>query len=76
MSQILVRDLDESLVERLKRQAKRHHRSLQGEVKAILVESVRLTPSEMLATAEDWHRRLAGGKFGDSALLVREDRGR
>ena len=40
MPQILVRDLDDVLVERLKRQAKRHHRSLQGEVKAILILSL------------------------------------
>ena len=76
MPQILIRDLDDGLVERLKRQAKRHHRSLQGEVKAILIESARMTPEEMLAAAEDWQRRLAGRKFSDSALLVREDRGR
>jgi len=76
MPQILIRDLDEGLVERLKRQAKRHNRSLQGEVKAILVESARMTPGEMLAAAEDWQRRLAGRKHSDSARLVREDRGR
>ncbi|RJP25267.1 MAG: hypothetical protein C4529_01400 [Deltaproteobacteria bacterium] len=76
MPQILVRDLDDVLVERLKRQAKRHHRSLQGEVKAILIESAGMTPKEMLAAAEGWQRRLAGRKFGDSSRLVREDRGR
>ena len=76
MPQILVRDLDVALVARLKDQAKRHHRSLQGEVKAILVESARMTPKEMLAAAEGWQRRLAGGKFRDSARLVRKDRGR
>jgi len=76
MPQILVRDLDDVLVERLKRQAKRHHRSLQGEVKAILIESARMTPEEMLSAAEGWQRRLAGGKFSDSSRLVREDRGR
>lgn len=76
MAQILVRDLDDGLVERLKRQAKRHHRSLQGEVKAILVESASMTPEELLAAAEGMQRRLAGGKFSDSARLVREDRKR
>lgn len=76
MPQILVRDLDDGLVERLKRQAKRNNRSLQGEVKAILVESAHMTPEEMLAAAEGWQRRLAAGKFRDSSRLVREDRGR
>ena len=36
MAQILVRDLDEALVARLKERAQQNHRSLQGEVKAIL----------------------------------------
>jgi len=45
-------------------------------VKAILIESARMTPEEMLAAAEHWQRRLSGGKFGDSSRLVREDRGR
>ena len=76
MPQILVRDLDDVFVERLKRQAKRHNRSLQGEVKAILIESARMTPEEMLDAAEGWQRRLAGGKFSDSSRLVRKDRGR
>jgi plasmid stability protein len=76
MAQILVRDLDEGLVDRLKAQAKRHGRSLQREVKAILVESVPMTHEEMLVEAEGWQRRLSAGKFGDSSRLVREDRGR
>jgi hypothetical protein len=49
---------------------------LQGELKTILIESARMTPEEMLAAAEAWQRRLAGGKFSDSSRLVREDRGR
>jgi hypothetical protein len=49
---------------------------LQGEVKAILVESASMTPAELLAAAEGMQRRLAGGKFSDSARLVREDRRR
>ncbi len=36
MAQILVRDLDEALVERLKARAARHRRSLEAEVRQIL----------------------------------------
>lgn len=40
MSDILVRDLDSKIVGKLKAIAKRHGRSLQGEVKFILTEAV------------------------------------
>jgi plasmid stability protein len=39
MPQVLVRDLSSSALSTLKTQAKRNHRSLQGEVKAILEDS-------------------------------------
>lgn len=76
MAQILVRDLDSALLERLKSQARQHGRSLQGEVKAILETSARLSPSEARALAEQWRERLAGRTHSDSAELVREDRER
>lgn len=76
MAQILVRDLDPTLLDRLKGQARQHGRSLQGEVKAILEASARLSPSEAREVAEQWRQRLAGRMRSDSALLVREDRER
>lgn len=80
MAQILVRDLDDALVSRLKEQAKENHRSLQGEVKAILERGVRrkMSRAEMIKVSaewqEFWHRQ--GRRFTDSADLVREDRDR
>ncbi|HZF11211.1 MAG TPA: hypothetical protein VFE33_20655 [Thermoanaerobaculia bacterium] len=76
MAQILVRDLDPTLLDRLKSQAQQHGRSLQGEVKAILEASARLSPSEARALAEQWRERLAARLQSDSADLVREDRER
>jgi plasmid stability protein len=76
MPDILVRDLDSHTIERLKLSAKQHGRSLQREVKAILEESVPMTMSEARAVSEKWHKLLKGGKFGDSAKLIREDRER
>ena len=76
MAQILVRDLEAVLVDRLKGQARQHGRSLQGEVKAILEASARLSPGEAREIAEQWRQRLAGRMRSDSALLVREDRER
>ncbi len=76
MPHILVRDLDPNTIERLKSNARQHGRSLQGEVKAILEETVPMTMSEFRAVSEKWQKRLRGGKFSDSARLVREDRER
>jgi hypothetical protein len=77
MAQILVRDLDDSLVARLKERARDNHRSLQGEVKAILEEAAaQATNAEVEAILDRWQRhwRQKGKMFSDSAELIREDR--
>ena len=76
MPHILVRDLDANTIGRLKSSAKRHGRSLQGEVKAILEEAAPMTMSEFRAVSEKWQKYLKGRKFSDSAKLIREDRER
>lgn len=77
MAQILVRDLDEALVARLKDRAKQNHRSLQGEVKAILErEAPMATKKEVRAIGEKWERywKAQGKTFSDSAELIRKMR--
>jgi antitoxin FitA len=79
MAQILVRGLDEALVARLKERAKLNHRSLQGEVKAILEEMAPMaTKAEALAIVDRWQSywEKRGKTFSDSAELIREDRDR
>jgi plasmid stability protein len=76
MAQVLVRDLDTVVVERLKVRARRHGRSLQGEVKAILEAAAPLSMSEARSLAEEWQRRLSGKIKGDSSDLIHEDRER
>jgi len=76
MSQLLVRDLDPAVVEGLKKRAKQHGRSLQGEAKAILEAAAPLSPDGARKIAEEWRQRLAGTIAGDSADLIREDRER
>lgn len=79
VSQILARDLKPETVKRLKARAKRHNRSLQGEVKTILEEAAAL-PALSMEAARTAARRirasLAGRTFSDSADLIREDRER
>jgi len=75
MAQVLVRQLNDKVIERLKIRAKEHGRSLQSEVKTILEEAV---PDYEAA----WKRitkfrktlKKSGRTFSDSATLMREDR--
>jgi plasmid stability protein len=76
MARLPVRDLEKETIERLKRRAKQHDRSLQGEVKLILQNAAKLSMAEASSIARDWQKRLSGKKFSDSALLIREDRDR
>ena len=76
MSQVLIRDLSPSSVARLKRRARNHGRSLQVELKTLLETASRCDPGRGRAVAALLRRRLAGRPHSDSALLLREDRGR
>jgi antitoxin FitA len=77
MGQVLVRGLDDTVIERLKQRAQSHHRSLEAELREIL-EQVSLQVD--VATARDLadriRRRLEGRPHSDSAELIREDRER
>jgi antitoxin FitA len=61
-------------VERLRERAAKHHRSLQGELLAIIEEAVRqptrLTPRDVLAEV----RRLGLETPAEAAAIVRADR--
>ena len=80
MAQILVRNLDEEVVAKLKERAKANQRSLQSEVRVILGEAARL-PNVMRVDMEKARRMIEeireknkGRKFPDSVELIREDR--
>ena len=76
MPNILVRGLDGQVVNRLKAIAKHHRRSLQGEVKAILVEAVSFLTKEAQTVSLNWKKTLSGRNHSDSAGLIRQDRDR
>jgi antitoxin FitA len=77
MAQLLVRQLNNKVVARLKKRAKEHGRSLQSEVKTILEEAV---PDYERAWKRIDSLRLrlkrSGRKFSNSTDLIREDRDR
>ena len=81
MAEILVRDLDEDVVERLKLRAEREGRSLQAEAKVILEEAARLddgAPKLDMAAARELADRIREGfkgrKMANSLDLIREGR--
>ena len=76
MSSILVRDFDSKIVNRLKTIARRHGRSLQGEIKAILTDAASFLIMEAASVSAQWHKSFSGRKLSDSATLIREDRNR
>ena len=76
MPELLVRNLDEATIKRLKALAKQHGRSLQGQVRLVLEEAATLPMGEVSSLLEKWQRHLARRRFSDSAKIIRKDRGR
>lgn len=79
MAQILVRNLDDDVVERLKARAKANSRSLQAEVKMILQQASQQVPhAEAWAAIERFREEMkrTGRTFSDSTELIREERDR
>jgi plasmid stability protein len=76
MAQILIRNVDEATLDKLKARARRSHRSLQGEVTEILEQAVRTDVERFLEKAARLRQSLAGRSFTDSGTLIAEDRAR
>ncbi len=78
MPNILIRDVPEEALERLKKLAKNHNRSLQMELKDIIVNWSKQFSIDISkrASAIRGHLRSKKITFSDSAKLIREDRDR
>jgi plasmid stability protein len=78
MAQLLVRDLEPAVVERLKERARRHHRSLEAEARLILTSAAPdgRAFANAVRFAAEMRLKTAGKISGDSADLIREDRDR
>jgi plasmid stability protein len=75
MAQVLVRDLDGDVVDRLKERARARGRSLEAELRLILQEAAGPSERQPLSL-EEIRQMLAGRTFSDSTELLREDRDR
>lgn len=76
MANLLLRDLDEKVLRRLKAAAKTHRRSLQAEIHEVLAQASARSLAETRRLSARWLKRLQGRVHSDSAALIREDRGR
>lgn len=76
MAQVLVRDVDDKVIERLKARAKQSGRSLQVELKMILEQAARQDMIDARRLAERIRKKLSGRVHSDSVELIREDRER
>ena len=76
MAQVLVRNLKDKVVARLKKRAQTQGRSLQAEVKMILEEAAKEDAGDFWKEAARIRGRLkrSGRAFSDSTVLIREDR--
>ena len=78
MATINVRQLDQSVVERLKRRASSNNRSLEGEVRDILQRAVeddmQARRASFLALSDRLRRATEGRAHTPAEVLIREDR--
>jgi plasmid stability protein len=74
MANILVRDLDDEVLERLKVAAKAHGRSLQAEIHDVLHMASTRNLAETRRLSAQWLKRLRSSSQSDSAMIIREDR--
>jgi plasmid stability protein len=76
MAQVLVRNLDDETVRNLKLKAGLKRRSLEQDLRELMISSAGLTPKEKVALADQVRAMQAAPLADDSADLIREDRDR
>lgn len=78
MSQLVILDIEEAILEQLRQRAAAHGRSAEVEAKQILEESLQLWRATQWSQVNAIRGDLAatGQTFSDSTALIREDRDR
>lgn len=74
MATVLVRDLDDDVLNQLKAAAKAHRRSLQAEIHDVLHRASTRNVAETRRLSAQWLKRLRHSTQADSAASIREDR--
>ena len=76
MAQVVIRNIDDEAMRRLKSRAARKGVSLERELRTILTEAVRADRAGFAERAEAFRRKLADRRHSDSTVLIRKDRDR
>lgn len=76
MAEVLIRNLDDRILKRLKKRALRNDRSLQAELQNIIERAASSDVIEGRALAARIRRKLSGRAHSDSTALVADDRRR
>jgi antitoxin FitA len=76
MAQVIIRNLDETVVAHLKRRASRRGRSLEQELRDILASAARADREAFREGARVFKDTLRGRDHSDSTDLIRDDRDR
>jgi len=74
MAQMTIRNLDDAAYARLKAQAKRNHRSLEAEARAILENAATVDLDELRERIRARRERMAAYYTGDVTADIREER--
>jgi plasmid stability protein len=77
MGQVLIRGVEDDVIDRLRSRAEGNHRSLEGELREILLMASRqVSASEGRRLALEMRNRLSSRQHSDSTESIREDRDR
>jgi antitoxin FitA len=76
MARVLIRDLDDRIVDKLKARAARNGRSLQAELQMIVERAAATDVVDCRRLAARMRRKLSDRNHSDSAVLVADDRDR
>lgn len=74
MAQVLIRDVEDAVVEKLRSNAVSNGRSLEAELRMVLRRAAARDSDMALEELRRILERLGGRVFSDSAELIREDR--
>jgi plasmid stability protein len=74
MAQMTIRNLDDAAYARLKAQAKRNHRSLEAEARAILEGAIKPDRAALIQRIRERRNRMSAYYEGDVTADIREER--
>ena len=76
MAQVVIRNIDEDAMRRLKSRAARKGVSLERELRTILTAAAHADRTGFAERAAEFRRKLVGRRHSDSTRLIRQDRDR